>query len=231
MGLRGRPPETGAKGLTFTHDKCHGKPRLGWISGDVHVLECHVGEGKSKPCERVLLGTNAVCPGCKDRRAIEPLGYVPLRDQTGRPTCVVVRKDRIPFIANLDRGLAVTYGKDEGRFESVYVIPRLVEAKWEKYFTKPPTDDMGHWLPTFLGVPHLAAAMRALFRGELECQPVVTDALPPPVAPVVTPAKLDDATLGERGLVEGHKLLNATLHRINAKKAREGASQNGTGAH
>lgn len=228
MALRGRTPEMGGKGLTFTFDKCHGKRREGWLSGDVHVLHCHVGNSrKSKPCERVLLGKKAACAGCDEKLTVEALGYVPLRDQTGRPTCVLIRKDRIPFVGNLERGSSVYYGKDEGRFESVYVIPRLVDQKWDRYFTKEPTDDMGFWLPTFLGVPHLAPAMRQWFLTG-ECQPVVTAAPVEPIPPVVAPAKLDDAVLGDRGLVEGHKPLEATLHRIRAREARSKSGSNGT---
>jgi hypothetical protein len=227
MALRGRTPETGTRGLTFTHDKCHGKPRIGWLSGDVHVLECHVGEGKSKPCERVLLGSNAACPGCAARRAVEALGYVPLRDQTGRPTCVVIRKDRIPFVGNMKPGTPIHYGKDEGRFESVWLTHRADGQKWDHYFSKPPEDDMGYWLPVFLGVPHLGAAMRALFAGESQCQPVVTERLPEPVAPVPV-LKLDEKPdAGEAGTVDFRKPLEATLHRLKAKQAREKPATNG----
>jgi len=227
MGLKGRTPETGGRVLTFTHDKCHGKPRHGWLSGDVHVLECHVGEKKpSRPCERVLLGSKAPCPGCSDRRAVESLGFVPIRDQTGKPTMVLVRKAVILFIAKMDAGIPVTYGRDEGAFESVYVVHRLVDAEWKRYFSHPPADSLMPWLPTFLKVPHLAAAMREWFRGE--CQPAVTQAEPlpeivEPVNRVVIPETPPDA----RGIGTLGPALSFTTRRIDAQKARERAEQNG----
>lgn len=221
MAIRGRTPERGEKGLTFTHDKCHGDKRTGWLSGDVHVLECHVGDFKSKPCAKKLLGDDADCPGCKAGQKREELGYVPLRDQTGKPVCVVVRKERILFVGNLERGSSVYYGRDGGRFDSVFVIPSLKDQKWEKYFTREPRDDMSYWLPTFLGVPHLAAAMRALFHGEAQCQPVVTEPIPAPVEPIIQPPPADLDVLGERGLTGLVKPLEATLHRMRAKEERK----------
>jgi len=221
MGIRGRTPETGSKGLTFTHDKCRGEKRSGWLSGDVHVIACHVGESrKSKPCARLLLGHGAECPGCAERMAVEELGYVPLRDQTGKPVCVVVRKERIAFIANMERGTAVYYGREEGRYESVFVIPSLKDLRWDRYFTQEPRDDMSYWLPLFLGVPHLAPAMAALFRGENQCQPTVTDALPP------TTAELTEQGDGQGDgppIVPGvnWRPLSATTERLEAKKERD----------
>jgi hypothetical protein len=230
MALKGRTPEKGGKGLTFTHDKCRGeKPRHGWLSGDVHVLDSHVGEGKSKPCEKVLLGKNAECPGCAAQRAIEPLGYVPLRDQTGKPVCVVVRKERIVFVGNMEPGTPVTYGRDEGRFEGVFVIPRLVDQKWERYFSHAPNDDMGYWLPQFLSVPHLGAAMRVLFAGE-QCQPVVTEPLPAPVEPP-PPARLPFVPPKDKVYTEEmiHSLLDKRKDDLlrKAQKLRDKESLNG----
>jgi hypothetical protein len=221
MGLKGRPPETGPRGLTFTHDKCHGKPRVGWLSGDIHLLECHVGDDqKSKPCEKVLLGTDAPCPGCKPpRRAVETVGFVPLRDQTGKPTVVLVRKQQILFIAKMKLGIPVTYGREEGRYESVYVIHRLVDQKWENYFSHDAEDNLMPWLATFLGVAHLAPAMRHWFETG-ECQPVVTEQTAP--VPVVEslPPTVGELTVGIAGVIEIPPL-GDTTRRLDAKKERE----------
>lgn len=225
MGLKGRTPETGTGGITFTYDKCHGEPRKGWLSGDVHVLECHVGDSeKSKPCARVLLGTGAECKGCQQRRALESLGYVPLRDETGRPRCVIVRRDRIAFVAKMEPGTPVLWGREEGRFESVFVTHRPVNQKWEYYFSKPPADDMGYWLPLFLGCPDLAPAMRALFRGDLQCQPTVTEKPAPVPAVESLPPTVGELT------VSGAPLpiippLQDTTRRLESRKARERANE------
>jgi hypothetical protein len=227
MAIKGRTPERGARGLTFTHDKCRGeKARHGWLSGDVHVLESHVGEGKSKPCERILLHKNAECPGCAAKKAIEPLGYVPLRDQTGKPVCVVVRKERIAFVGNMQLGTPVTYGRDEGRFEGVFVVPRLVEAKWEKFFNHAANDDMSYWLPQFLGVPHLASAMFALFHAE-QCQPTVTEPLPAPVEVAAKPAPAVPARVKGRGLSTLEVTVDDIESDIQRKLKSWGASPNG----
>ncbi len=230
MGTKGRTPEKGVRGVTFTHDKCRGeKPREGWLSGDVHVLDCHVGEGKSKPCERVLLGTNHPCPGCAAKRAIESLGYVPLRDSTGRPVCVVIRKERIDFVGKMELGCPVRWHRDEGRYEGVWVAPRETRTKWEHFFSFPPKDDMSPWLPRFLGVDHLAAAIRDWFAAN-ECQPVVTEPLPAPVEPI----RDDEATAVLRDLQRKHpekvvteEQVNADIDRLASKWRRGEVSSNG----
>lgn len=230
MGVRGRTPEKGSKGVTFTHDKCRGdKPREGWLSGDVHVLECHVGEGKSKPCERVLLGTNHPCPGCAAKRAIESLGYVPLRDGTGRPVCVVVRKDRIAFVGKLELGCAVRWHRDEGRFEGVWVMPRETKTRWEHFFSHAPKDDMTHWLPRFLGVDHLAAAIRDWF-ALAECQPVVADPLPEPIAERMRPAPLETPPARAAAVdpkVVTEEMINRDIDHLKEKWQRNGVLPNG----
>ena len=219
MGIKGRPPEKGVRGLTFTHDKCKGgKPRQGWLSGDVHVLKCHVGgqTKKSKPCERVLLGTNAPCPGCSEGRAVDDIGYVPLRDFTGRPTLVLVRREVIPFVGKMKLGLPVNYGREEGDFQSVFVVERSCDRKWEDYFSHPANDDLMPWLATFLGVAHLAPAIRELFTNGA-CQPVVTE-----TAPVVEslPPTVGELTVFGEGLLPLPTLADTT-RRLDAKKERE----------
>lgn len=193
MGIKGKAPETGSRGVTYLFDKCSdGRERRGWISGDVHVLTCHVGRGRTKPCERILLGTNAPCPGCEERRAVEEVGYVPLRREDGRPVCVLIRKTTIAFVAKFKRGSSVVWGREPERFESVYVRPALKEQRWEHYFDYGPNDDMGYWLPLFFSTPHLAAAMRDYF-GANQCQSVVTEPLPAPVEPVTEAARASTA--------------------------------------
>lgn len=190
MGLRGKRPQSGPEGVTYLHDKCRDPGlRKGWLAGDVHVLEMHVGRGKSRPCEQLLLGAGTHCPGCAENRPVEEIGWVPLRREDGRPVCVLIRKATIPFVAQMEKGGAVYWGRAEGRFEGIGITPRPERVKWENYFTGMPNDDMGYWIPLYLQTPHLAAAMRQLWRAG-ECQPVVTPAepLPAPVVVSVLPA-------------------------------------------
>lgn len=194
MGMKGRTPEKGQSGRTFTHDRCGDKEeRYGWLSGDVHVLMMHVGKGRSKPCERGLQGCacDKTCPGWG--RPTEEIGFVPLRRNDGRPVCVLVRKAKIDFVAHIRPGSSVVWGRQPDRFEGVYVRPATKELPWSHYFSGKPDDDMGYWLPMFLGTPHLADAMRAWF-AKGECQPVVTAAepLPAPVVASVPPAPAPD---------------------------------------
>lgn len=182
MAIRGRRPQNGPGGVTYLHDRCRDPGlRKGWLAGDVHVLEMHVGRGKSRPCETILLGQGAQCAGCKEGRPVEPIGWVPLRREDGRPVCVLIRKATIDYVAKLDRGSAVYWGRADGRFEGVGITPRPEKVKWENYFTGMPNDDMAYWIALYLQTPHLMAAMRELWRAG-ECQPTVTDPLPAPVA-------------------------------------------------
>ena len=229
MGIRGKRPETGAGGVTYLHDKCR-EPglRKGWLAGDVHVLEMHVGRGKSRPCEQVLLGAGHQCPGCKEGRIVEEIGWVPLRREDGRPVAVLIRKATIPFVAQLEKGGAVYWGRADGRFEGIGVTPRPEKIRWENYFSGQPNDDMSYWIPLYLVTPHLAQAMRALWRAG-ECQPVVTDALPAPVA--VTPG-MTDAVACEKNRIDemlATRTLDDTTASLRRKAARMKESQNGTG--
>ena len=230
MAIRGRRPQSGPRGVTYLHDKCRDNAlRKGWLAGDVHVLEMHVGRGKSRPCEAILLGAGQQCPGCAECRPVEAIGWVPLRREDGRPVCVLVRKATIDFVAQIERGSAVYWGRAEGRFEGVGITPRVEKVRWEMYFSGQPTDDMSYWIPQYLATPHLAAAMRELWRSG-ECQPVVTQPLPAPVAPIpsepkgaVSPVKVLEAEIATPAL-------DATLVRLRRKQAalkiREG-EQNG----
>lgn len=229
MGKKGKTPEKGQGGRTFTHDKVSdGDERRGWLSGDVHVLVMHVGKGRSKPCERALVGCacDKTCP--QFGRPTEEIGFVPLRRDDGRPVCVLVRKAKIDFVAHMRAGSTVVWGRMPDRFEGVYVRAALKELPWANYFSGKPDDDLGYWLPMFLGTPHLADAMRAWFASE-ECQPVVTEPLPAPIAEVpVEPVMVPAATepVDERGLGVA---LDKTLDKLRAKQRRMRAEQNGTG--
>lgn len=230
MGQRGRTPEEGKRGVTYTHDKCNdGKQRRGWLAGDVHVLLCHVGKGKSQPCERELLGTNHRCPGCMEQRALEDIGYVPLRREDGRPVCVLVRKATIPFVAKIKPGTSVLYGRASDQFEGVYVITSPKQVPWSHYYDYKPDDDMSYWLPLFLKTPHLAPVMRELFQVS-ECQPVVTEPVPAPVEERMRPATLPAPTearpvAGDKVVTE--EMVQADIDRLKEKWKTLGISANG----
>lgn len=229
MGKKGKTPEKGAGGRTFTHDKVSdGEERRGWLSGDVHVLVMHVGKGRSKPCERALLGCTCdkTCP--QFGRPTEEIGFVPLRRDDGRPVCVLVRKAKIDFVAHMRAGSTVVWGRMPDRFEGVYVRSALKEMPWSNYFSGKPDDDLGYWLPLFLGTPHLADAMRAWFAAD-ECQPVVTDTLPTPVEPVRLEPLAATADADPAMRAELSAALDKTLDKLRAKQARLRVGQNGTG--
>ena len=227
MASRGRTPEKGLRIRTWSHDRCNeGKERTGWLSGDMCVLLCHVGKGKSKPCEKELLGPKAKCPGCAEGRPREDLGYVPLRRDDGRPMCVVIRKNKLEFVEGLKLGSCITWGRDEGRFEGVWIRLSMKGVPWHKLYSEPPRDDLSGWLATFFGTPHLHDAMKVYLSPHATEQPA-DEPIPDPVEPIVTP--LSQKPVPEKSLPEelASKTLDETITRMRKRFTTTAESRNG----
>lgn len=177
MGAKGRPPKRAGGFTTYTWDRCppkhHGE---GYLAGDIHDFECHIG-GKTKPCEKELLGENAPCPGCRDGKPIDWCGYVPLRDATGRPVMIIVRYGVYDVVTRIKPGSAVRWGRDDDKFDPVWLLERPNALPWSRWWPeKNPVDDMVPWLCKFWTTPHLEPAIRTYY--------AKAAALPEPVAPV-----------------------------------------------
>lgn len=175
MATRGRPPRGGRSERTYTFDRCKaGTKESGWLAGPIHWIECHEG-GLTKPCEKVLLGNDARCPGCDSGLSIEGKGYVPLRRHDGRPFCVLIGKGAYDVVNRIAPGSRVFWGRREGIGENVFVLPRLAGEEWSYYWPDVrPDDDMSAWLVRLWTLPHLLPALRAWLA--VECHPADTPA-------------------------------------------------------
>ena len=184
MNIRGRSPRESGGHVTYTHDSCQsketGKPvphRIGWLAGSIHGIEAHCGR-RSSLCERIVLGSNAVCPACDKHVPLDWMGFVPLRNEHGRPTAIILRRSHFDVAARLKPGDRVSWGRDDGRGQGVWILPRTTGATWEHFWPETsPADNMVPWLVQYLKVPHLAVALANWFG--VECQHAVTQEADP----------------------------------------------------
>lgn len=230
MATKGRPPEGRSVDVSYTFDKVPKKEsRTGWLAGAVHGVFCHC-SGTSKPCVRALCGPNAECAGCRDGLRVAWVGYVPLRRQDGRPVVVAIRDATAAIVDRIHPGSRVTWGRDEGRGESVWILEWAHGQEWRHYYPNlAPNADLTSWLVRLWRVPELAGALAEWFRGE-QCQPTVTEALPAPVAPIVppvvpVPAAPDvayDALMAAKALDDTLVVLRRRQQMVAAKESSNG---------
>lgn len=184
MPIIGKTPGEGRGFVTFTFDKVKpGSKRTGFLSGDVHGLTCHPAK-KTKPCIRSLKGPKHSCRGCDEHIPPAWCGYVPLRDSTGRPVCILIRDSVVDVAARIKPGARVVWGRDDDDFAPVWLQEWHQGAEWSRWYPdKKPADDMAPWLCTLWGMADLLPYLRACFNGE--CQPAVTheSSIPPPETP------------------------------------------------
>lgn len=220
MRMRGKPPGGDRAGVSYLWDRLaeKPKPRTGHLAGFVHGIDCHVGDNwKSRPCAKLLLGSGAGCEGCERRMPIDWLGYVPCRRDDGRPVCVVIRRSAAPVACSITPSSRIVWGREEGRGESPWVRESSQGQLWARWYgDRLANDDMVPWLLCFWRMPQLALAVRKHF--EVECQPGVTDAIPPAIVAPDPPRGDDAERVGDatRLVVP----LDKTLERLNAQKAR-----------
>lgn len=180
MNIRGRSPGESASHVTYTHDSCQPKeagkpcpPRSGFLAGVIHGIEAHCGR-RSQLCERVLRGSGAPCGGCDRQIPLDWMGFVPLRNEHGRPTCIILRRNHFDVADKLTPGDRVQWGRDEGRGQGVWILPRTTGPTWYHFWPdRKPEDNMVPWLVQYLRVPHLAVDLARWFG--FECHPGVTD--------------------------------------------------------
>lgn len=186
MATVGRSPGRGRGFVTFTWDSVPpGAKRTGYLAGDVHGLMCHVSK-KTKPCLKQLCGAKSDCPLCDQHQPIDWCGYVPLRDHSGRPVCIIIRSAVADLVDKIERGARVLWGRGASKYDPVTLIEWKEGHPWERWWPhQKPTDDMVPWLCSFWRSPELLSALYSHFKGE--CQPVVTSPAPLPAA-LVDPA-------------------------------------------
>lgn len=193
MATIGRSPGKGHSFVTYTWDSVPpDSKRNGYLAGNVHGLICHVGK-KTKPCRRQLIGTKADCPHCDQREPTDWVGYVPLRDHTGRPTVILIRSAVASVVDKIKPESRVMWGRDDDRFAPVWLIPGTLGQPWSYWWpAQKANDDMVPWLCTFWRTPELLSALYAYFKQE--CQPAVTG--PAPIPPVLTDPQTPDWVKG-----------------------------------
>ena len=189
MAYRGRGPEKSLGIRTYTRDKVIPKSRrTGYLAGDVHDLTCHVplkrGDENTKPCERLLLGDNHPCPGCQKQRPTDWVGFVPLRDDTGKPVAIIIRKAVADVAGRLKPGSRVQWGRDAEQTDPVWLVEWPQGRPWEYWWPKQaPDDDMTDWLCVLWDTPHLAAALRRHWSTGGTAEPLPPAELPPGAKP------------------------------------------------
>lgn len=182
MATLGKRPGRGKGFVTYTWDSVPpGAKRNGYLAGDVHGLMCHVGK-KTKPCKRHLISPTADCSLCDAHQPTDWVGYVPLRDHTGRPVCVIIRSAVADLVDRLDRGARVMWGRDDDRFSPVWIIAGTLGPPWKHWWPdRQPADDMVPWLCTFWRDSELQSALYSYFNQ----QPLPAASAPQPALPDV----------------------------------------------
>jgi hypothetical protein len=183
MPYAGRGPRGAVGYRTYNWDRCPpGTCKFGYLAGKIHDLICHVHEDEqTKPCERLLLSPTSPCKGCTDEWATAWVGYVPLRDQTGRPTCILIRDAVADVAGRIEPGARVMWGKDREDKAPVWMIEdtRGNGRPWEYWWPKSPAaDDMVPWLCRFFSRPHLLDALYRYFSDNAVSHKQPQDSIP-----------------------------------------------------
>lgn len=175
MATRGRPPEGSAGKVTRSFDNVKGEGiRHGWLDGPIHCSECHASR-RTKPCMKWLYGPDAKCEGCAGPFRARWMGWLPVRREDGRPWIVVISAARFEVANGIRPGSRVSWGRDQGDAQGVWVLPRDKGATWATYYPElKPNADLTEPMATLWGMPEIIPALRAIWA--VECQPTVTDA-------------------------------------------------------
>lgn len=164
MSHKGTAPKGGTDARSWTFDKVGaGCVRSGWLAGDIHGIVCHC-SGASKPCRLQLPGDCGPCPECDAGKGTAWVGYVPLRREDGRPICVCIRESTFEIAQSIKPGERVQWGRDEGRGESVWILPRATGHIWRHFYgDQLPNADLTAWLVRLWKLPDLLPAVRLHF--------------------------------------------------------------------
>lgn len=225
MATKGKRPERSGVDVSYTFDKVgKGDRRTGFLAGAVHGVYCHC-SGTSKPCVRVLHGERAECAGCAAGMRTAWVGYVPLRRHDGRPFVVCIREATLAVVDRIVPGSRVAWGREEGRGESVWITELATGAEWRHFYPNdPPRADLTSWLLRLWRMPELSGGLVEWFAQE--CQPAVTQPLPPALHAIPLAEELPDES--DQPVGTAHRLtksLDETTERLRAKQARMRAAE------
>lgn len=193
-------------------------------------LICHVHDDEqSKPCERLLLTPTSPCEGCSKNWATAWIAYVPLRDQTGRPTCILIRDAVADVAGRIEPGSRVQWGRDRDDKAPVYLIEdtRGNGRDWSHWWPNtPPNDDMVPWLCRFLSRPHLLDAMYRYFSDNAVSHDTARESVPRAELPKWV-QQVQDGAAKDAGLEDWQTLAN----RVKDKITKPSANGKNNGKH
>lgn len=189
MPIIGMTPGTGKGFTTYTREKVPPKSkRLGYLAGNVHGLVCHT-TGQTKPCLKHLVNRNKKCALCDEHRPIDWRGYVPLRDESGKPVTVIITALVADVVDKIKPGSAVMWGRGEDKFDSVWVMERSGALPWSRWWPdKQPADDMAPWLCALWKMPEVLPLLRTHFAKVPQAAVTEAEALPTAIVDETDPA-------------------------------------------
>lgn len=193
MGLRGKTAPGEERVTHWLHDKVPGgSDRVGWLAGDVHIVECHTSKA-TRPCLAAVCGRNVRCPGCKRGHPPTPTGFVPAFRDDARPVFFIVYDHQFERVGSIKFGARIEWGRERGAGETVWVRAVAGGPRWQS--TLPDRQgpcDLTRTLCAIWEMPELRSALAAY----LGAPTAATTARS-------TPATIEEAIPGTPGWVRG----------------------------
>lgn len=117
----------------------------GWLAGKPEWLETHH-SGKTVPCHSIMTGGELRCPYCIRSRPLAWVAYVPVIEETGKPTVVMVRQHSREILAKLNQFDPIKVSKGVDKFDQVKLLSRPGD-RWIPSRENPrPEPDLHPWL-------------------------------------------------------------------------------------
>jgi len=175
MQSRGKRPGKGHIAGHWTFEKVNHKDKWNaWIAGPVHGVWVHL-IGQSKPCLRVICGTQAKCSGCENHIRLQWLGYLPLWRYDGKPVVVGVKEFALEGIERIPLHAEVQVSRGNEYHDAVEILDLRTR---ERYYSSLPDRqrpaDLCGWLCQLWRAPELEPHLRR----SLDDQAVAVDPLP-----------------------------------------------------
>lgn len=156
--MESQEPRKGQRLTCWSFDRMkRGSMFRGWIAGPLLGVNGHR-SGQHKPCYSVMTDGKLDCPYCAKGTVEDFLAYVPLYHESGKPTCVGIRRHSLALVQQIPIFDAVHVSREDDEFAPVLVQ----QKKWDGPYLSGKKEreqpaNIKRWLLRFWGLEDLAA--------------------------------------------------------------------------